>query len=110
MTTNELHIYGRAVGCQACIATDRGITRHGLDRLADNIEHYHVDQDELLADEARSWADKLELRQEAPLVLVFRNGGLVDYWTGYRPDKLKALAGQLAAEQTPAVEFAEAAL
>lgn len=108
MATNELIIYGKSAGCPPCAATGRGITAHALERLTDTLTTYHVDQDDTLAEEARGWVDKLDLRRESPLALVFRNGGLVDYWTGYRPDKLKALAGQLKAEKVPAAEFTEA--
>lgn len=102
-----LTIYGRATGCASCITTDRGIERHALDRLAESITHRYVDTDEFYADEARAFTTAHGLRQEAPLVLVHDDGTLVDQWTGYRPDKLKALAGRLATEAAPAV-FIEA--
>lgn len=105
MTSTRLELYTRDA-CQPCAGTKRAVTRHALDRLTDVVE-FNTSHDEQAATVAVSIATEHNLRQEAPIVVVRRGGTIVDAWSGYRPDKLKALAGQLAAQVAPA-EFLEA--
>jgi glutaredoxin-like protein NrdH len=64
--------------CVQCTATYRALDKLGLD--------YEVVD---LATDERALADMLALgHQQAPV--VFADG---EYWTGFRPDRIKALAG-----------------
>ncbi len=68
--------------CVQCTATYRALDRAGLD----------YDVIDLSADE-RALADVLALgHQQAPVVVAGD-----EHWSGFRPDRIKALAGRVAA-------------
>lgn len=67
--------------CVQCTATKRALKKHGLEfEEVDLVE----DADALATVKALGY-------QQAPV--VFANGG---HWSGYRPDKIKALAVDVA--------------
>lgn len=67
--------------CVQCTATKRALKKHGLEfEEVDLVE----DADALATVKALGY-------QQAPV--VFANG---DHWSGYRPDKIKALAVDVA--------------
>ncbi|WP_406710001.1 glutaredoxin-like protein NrdH [Trueperella pyogenes] len=69
--------------CVQCTATKRALKKHGL-------EFTEVD---LLEDADALATVKALGYQQAPVIFV--NG---EHWSGYRPDKIKALAADLAVE------------
>ena len=77
-------VYGRP-GCQPCAAT-----RRRLDNLG--IAHQFLDVDKL-SNDARCWlVDTIGTSPYALPFVVVRYDRGSDSWTGYRPDRIDALA------------------
>lgn len=72
----EITVYGKA-SCVQCNATYRALDKHGLD----------YDVVDLSADSEALESVKALGYQQAPVVVA--DG---DHWSGFRPDKVKALA------------------
>lgn len=80
---NSIHItvYTSGPSCQACTLTKRHLDRRGLTYAEESIER----------DEILDAAAQLDLHR-APIVCASVNGE-EQYWDGYRPDRIDALAG-----------------
>lgn len=79
----EVTLYSKPV-CQQCKASVRKLDKHEIAFSTTDME----------ADEsALSFAKSLGYA-EAPVILVHRDGVLVDHWSGFRPDKIEELISQ----------------
>ncbi len=65
--------------CQQCAATERALTRVGVDYREIKITEANIS---LLQDAGFT---------QAPVVMVSMGSELQDFWSGYRPDKIQGL-------------------
>ncbi|UBZ03891.1 hypothetical protein LDH93_07750 [Bifidobacterium pseudolongum] len=79
-TAHTLHVtvYTKD-NCQQCAATERALTRIGLDYREIKINEANIS----LLQEAGF--------TQAPVVMVSKGSELQDFWSGYRPDKIQGL-------------------
>ena len=69
--------------CQPCVATYRALNKAGLEYASADLSE---DPDAL------ALAHSLGHQQSPVVVIRDDSGKIVDHWSGFRPDRLKALA------------------
>lgn len=77
--TLDVTVYAKD-NCQQCAATERALTRVGVDYREIQITEANIS---LLQDAGFT---------QAPVVMVSMGAELQEFWSGYRPDKIRQLA------------------
>lgn len=91
MSAKSIVIYSKAKGCVQCDATDRAISK--TDILVTKLDGS--------TDENREFCQALGYMQ-APVVLVYQGGKIVDSWSGNNPFKIAEIKNDPLVERVPA--------
>lgn len=91
MSAKTIVIYSKAKGCVQCDAMDRAIAK--TDILVTKYDG--------TTDENREFCKELGYTQ-APVVLVYQDGVIIDKWSGFNPIKTGELKNDPLVERVPA--------
>jgi hypothetical protein len=86
-------IYSKAKGCVQCDAMDRAVGKTDL----------HVTKLDGTTDENRDFCMALGYTQ-APVVLIYQDGVIIDKWSGFNPVKTAELKNDPLVERKPIAE------
>lgn len=91
MSAKSIIIYSKAKGCVQCDATNRTIAK--TDIMVAKLDGS--------TDENREFCNALGYMQ-APVVVVYQDGAIIDSWSGFQPVKLGELKDDPLVERIPA--------
>lgn len=89
-------VFGKATGCVQCNAMDRAVAKTDL----------HITKLDGTTDENKAYCQDLGYMQ-APVVVVYQDGAVIDHWSGFNPGKVDGLKNDPLVERKTPVEARE---
>lgn len=91
MSAKSVVIFSKEKGCVMCTAMDRALSKTDL----------HVTKKDATTPENREFGMALG-HMQAPVVVVYQDGAIIDHWSGFNPVKTNELKNDPLVDRVPA--------